>query len=528
MIKGFIKANNEGFKNTDKQKGIENVILSVKSDRPTKFKKRQIAFYDTNFKNPAPTSFSPQSIKEDTVYGPKEFNAKINYTEDPFRELFGYTKRINPDDHLNPKYYEFKLGNKNENSYIIENLQAENGTATNDVEQREALKDFLELRRLQEIADKEHEYDKFSRKPMVDAIAGKRANRRASKVGGIPGEEEEVPPPNVTIRGRNNRKDKKRGIKPERAFSPEVPPKDDKFKEFEEKTNIGNFHLIGGKVPFGDVPRKGELLELFNKAANYMDGTSKDRSAVIKVNKYLKKVGMEPLTGKEQRPDIVLAKAKQLIKKLHKPELGARSKVTERVVAVRKSRLEPEERGGLSRLRAEEELRHTGDAIEALTEKIGRGREGHERAEDEAYRAMSKGMTPRRSESTDAKDDIRGFLRTSEKTALQRFQEQREEAEKRIKESKDKTLKSISARKMARAGYRADRNSAFRKWKDMTEASRRDEQSGILEATVNPEAAGVKDTKRIRESLGAPGKPDNKQLLVRRYFNNITTNFKQY
>ena len=56
MIKGFIKANNEGFKNTDKQKGIENVILSVKSDRPTKFKKRQIAFYDTNFENPAPTS----------------------------------------------------------------------------------------------------------------------------------------------------------------------------------------------------------------------------------------------------------------------------------------------------------------------------------------------------------------------------------------------------------------------------------------------------------------------------------------
>ena len=104
MIKGFIKANNEGFKNPSKQKGIENVILAVKSDRPIKFQKRQIAFYDTNFKNPAPTPFSTQPIKEDTVYGPKEFNAKLNYTEDPFKELFGYTKRINPDDHLNPKY----------------------------------------------------------------------------------------------------------------------------------------------------------------------------------------------------------------------------------------------------------------------------------------------------------------------------------------------------------------------------------------------------------------------------------------
>ena len=62
-------------------------------------------------------------------------------------------------------------------------------------------------------------------------------------------------------------------------------------------------------------------------------------------------------------------------------------------------------------------MRHTGDAIEALTEKIGRGIKGHEREEDEAYRAMSKGMTPRRFESTDAKDDIKGFLRTSEKTA---------------------------------------------------------------------------------------------------------------
>ena len=153
MIQGLIKANSEGFKNASKQKGIENVILTVKSDKPTKFKKRQIAFDTTHFKNPAPTPFSTQQIKENSVYAAKEFN-KLNYSEDPFKELFGYTKRINPDDNINPKFYEYKLGSKNENTFILENLQAETGTATKDVEQREALKDFLELRRLQEEEDK--------------------------------------------------------------------------------------------------------------------------------------------------------------------------------------------------------------------------------------------------------------------------------------------------------------------------------------------------------------------------------------
>ena len=86
------------------------------------------------------------------MYAAKEFN-KLNYSEDPFKELFGYTKRINPDDNINPKFYEYKLGSKNENTFILENLQAETGTATKDVEQREAFKDFLELRRLQEEAD---------------------------------------------------------------------------------------------------------------------------------------------------------------------------------------------------------------------------------------------------------------------------------------------------------------------------------------------------------------------------------------
>jgi hypothetical protein len=103
MIKGLIKANNEGFKNTSKQTGIENIILNVKSAKPTKFQKRQIAFDATNFKNPAPTSFSTQQIKENSVYAPKEFN-KLNYSEDPFKEFFGYSKRINPDDNINPKF----------------------------------------------------------------------------------------------------------------------------------------------------------------------------------------------------------------------------------------------------------------------------------------------------------------------------------------------------------------------------------------------------------------------------------------
>ena len=63
MIKGLIKANNEGLRNTTKRKGIENSILTVKSDRPTKFQKRQIAFDTTNFKTPVPTAFRPQEIK---------------------------------------------------------------------------------------------------------------------------------------------------------------------------------------------------------------------------------------------------------------------------------------------------------------------------------------------------------------------------------------------------------------------------------------------------------------------------------
>ena len=110
------------------------------------------------------------------------------------------------------------LGRKNENSFILENLQAENGTATKDVEQREALKDFLELRRLQEEADKskpvakkEEEADKL--KPLAKTEEGK--------------EVEEVEGLEAAGGARPRRR------KSEGAIA--VEPAVDKFKEFEEK-----------------------------------------------------------------------------------------------------------------------------------------------------------------------------------------------------------------------------------------------------------------------------------------------------
>ena len=50
MIQGVIKANSEGFKNASKQKGIENVILTVKSDKPTKFKNLRLLLILHNLK----------------------------------------------------------------------------------------------------------------------------------------------------------------------------------------------------------------------------------------------------------------------------------------------------------------------------------------------------------------------------------------------------------------------------------------------------------------------------------------------
>jgi hypothetical protein len=246
MIKGLIKANNEGFKNPTKQKGLEKVVLAVKSDRPTKFQKRQVAFYNTNFKNPTPTAFTPEQIKEDSVYGPKVFN-NISYNEDPFKELFGYTKRINPDDNLNPKFYEFKLGNKNENSFIVENLQAENGTATNDVEQREALKDFLELRRLQEEADEEY-----------DGEIGRASSKK---------ERRSVGRPKKSTAGGGGTID----IEP-------IAPRRDVFKEFEDKTDIGDFKVLGELATKGNAPSEAELKTLIDGVEKYTNGTTTDRS----------------------------------------------------------------------------------------------------------------------------------------------------------------------------------------------------------------------------------------------------------
>ena len=62
MINGLIKANDEGFEDTTKQKGIENSILTVKNDRPKKFERQTVAFDAMNFKNPVPTAFKAQLL----------------------------------------------------------------------------------------------------------------------------------------------------------------------------------------------------------------------------------------------------------------------------------------------------------------------------------------------------------------------------------------------------------------------------------------------------------------------------------
>ena len=308
MINGLIKANDEGFEDT------------TKNDRPKKFERQTVAFDAMNFKNPVPTAFKAQQIKENNVYGPKDFNAKLNYTEDPFKVLFGYTKRINPDDHLNPKYYEYGLGNKNENSFIIENLQAENGTATNDVEQREALKDFLESRKLQEEEDNHYEKEiepwvEFGKKKMI-----KRAFKQLRTEAGLP--------EFVTERSRRGRGGRGRGavvVEPVQPPDADIPPAPvDKFKEFENKTDIGDFEFIDGKTPSGDdIPSQAHMRTLINNAVEYLEKRSKDRSAIIKLNKYLNKAGIEPLTSKELREVDLERKLKALVLKMYGSETGS-------------------------------------------------------------------------------------------------------------------------------------------------------------------------------------------------------------
>jgi hypothetical protein len=308
MIKGLIKANNEGFKNTSKQTGIENIILNVRSAKPTKFQKRQIAFDATNFKNPAPTSFSTQQIKENSVYAPKEFN-KLNYSEDPFKEFFGYTKRINPDDNINPKFYEYNLGRKNENSFILENLQAENGTATKDVEQREALKDFLELRRLQEEADK------------LKPVAKPEEEKEVEEVGGL-----------EAAGGARPRRKKSEG-----AIA--VEPAVNKFKEFEEKTKIKEFEV---------VPTSTDINGAVTEAIDYIEGKTKDRSGVIKFNKYLKMFGIKPITGKENENSITKIQSKY-------DELKEKRKYIKERPARNATKIQKSFRGILGRAKANEE-----------------------------------------------------------------------------------------------------------------------------------------------------------------------------
>ena len=284
MITGLIKANDEGFEDTTRKKGIEHSILTVKSDRPTKFQRKSVAFDAMHFKNPVPTAFKAQQIKENNVYRPKEFN-KLNYTEDPFKVLFGYTKRINPDDNLNPKYYEFNLGNKNENSFIIENLQAESGVYTGAVEQREAYKDFLEARRLQEEVDKEYETE-FKASVMTSPTKAK--SSKSSTKGA-------------------------KGSKAGGGGTIAVEPVRDVFKEFRDKTDIGDLKSQGEQVTKGEINAKGEMvgkgyvpqeteiMEALKGVGEYIHGDTTDRSSVIKLNKYLKLYGIEPgVTGKEK------------------------------------------------------------------------------------------------------------------------------------------------------------------------------------------------------------------------------------
>jgi len=547
MIKGFIKANNEGFKNTDKQKGIENVILSVKSDRPTKFKKRQIAFYDTNFKNPAPTSFSPQSIKEDTVYGPKEFNAKISYTEDPFKELFGYTKRINPDDHLNPKYYEFKLGNKNENSYIIENLQAENGTATNDVEQRLALKDFLELRKLQEEEDEYYERELEPLGDFADKKMMKRAFDKFKDKAGIPA--------TVTTRSRRGRGGRRRGgIVVENAIEPPdiPPPPVDKFKEFEHKTDIGDFEFKDGKTPTGEIPPLAHMQMLVNSAADYLTNRSNDRSAIIKINKYLKKAGIEPLTSKELREGDAQIKLNALIVKMYgapasPPRRSPARSASGSSLATRspfRSGSSPPKyafgsssstrtaAGGGARgsprsmikdfVRSSEEEQARKDYFDRLEK---------ERSEiEEELSRTDRRVKEKEKETKDTgkslgaaiiSNKLGGELTKKVKSRFDQWKGKTDEARRKAEmDEKFAAEEEANAQKFAGARRAVDikekaniksLKAAFEKLKNHS-PSKYDKPVDV-ETTVNPVDAPKGDTKRIRESLGEPGTPENKKVL---------------
>ena len=58
---------------------------------------------------------------------------------------------------MNPKYYEYNLENTSYNDIIKDTLSAENGEHLSNVEQREALKDFMRMKAQHDFLTKEAE-----------------------------------------------------------------------------------------------------------------------------------------------------------------------------------------------------------------------------------------------------------------------------------------------------------------------------------------------------------------------------------
>ena len=283
FIETILNSNQSGFKKPTKEHGLQNIILHVKSERPKEFEKKTIGFFEKNIKSDAPKSFKAEDVDGEYEFEPKMFNTIMG--EDAFQSLFGYDKRIEPFHELNPKYYEYDLENTSYNDIIKDTLSAENGEHLTNIEQREALKDFMRMKA-------EHDY--------LIKEAEAEAEAKEEKEGleiGIPEAKVEEKP-----------KVKREKVK--------VEPVRNVFEEFEEKTHLQKIDVNEKTGKVTTTLKSDDIRDIIREAKNYVRGDTDDRSGVIKLNKLLKEYKLPLISGKEKDEMLVVKKIQAFDNKL--------------------------------------------------------------------------------------------------------------------------------------------------------------------------------------------------------------------
>lgn len=259
FINTIINSNRHGFKNPARKHGLDREMLHPKGDKPKKHENGTVSFFEENIKSDSPTQFNESTINNSAwKLKAKEFKY-FSAKADPFKKLFGYQKQIQPLHSINPKYYQFDLKNKSYDDMVKDTLAAEHGTFVNDVENREAFRDFLTLKKIQDARDAEEVKEETTLEPDLAL----------------------EPTPSTSPRSRSRSSSHASDI----AVEPIRPTA---FQEFEEKTQLGP--TLSDK----------EVKKLVKDAKAYANHQTNDRSSLIKLNKVMDGWGCQELLGRKK------------------------------------------------------------------------------------------------------------------------------------------------------------------------------------------------------------------------------------